>query len=84
MKSPRNTPGPKRHAPPCPPIDPALVYPWRRLRDWSIGGRGIKALENAGLQAIRFGRLKFFEGAELIRVLKAGGTTPDPQSGANP
>ena len=84
MKSPRNTPGPKRHAPPCPPINPALVYPWRRLHDWSFGGRGIKALEKAGLRAICFGKLKFFRGSELIRVLEAGGGQPDLESGAVP
>ena len=82
MKSPRNVPGPKRQPPPCPPIDPALVYPWRRLRDWSFGGRGISALVKAGLRPLQFGKLKFVEGAELIRVLKSGNSTPDPQSDA--
>ena len=80
MKSPRNTPGPKRHAPPAPPIDPRLVYPIRRLSDWSIGGRGRAALVRAGLKVFQFGKLKFFRGAELIRVLEAGGGQPDPQS----
>jgi len=73
MKPPHNTPGRKRYTPSFPPINPSLVYPWRRLRDWSFGGRGVKALEKAGLRAICFGRLKFFRGAELIRVLETGG-----------
>ena len=79
MKSTRNAPGPKRSPPPCPPIDPALVYPIRRLADWSIGGRGRAALVKAGLRVLQFGKLKFVEGAELIRVLKAGGAL-HPQS----
>lgn len=84
MKPSRNAPGPKRHAPPCPPIDPRLFYPIRRLPDWSIGGRGRKALVDAGLPVYQFGRLKFFSGADLIAVLKAGdggGPAPDSQSG---
>jgi hypothetical protein len=50
------------------------------LHDWSFGGRGIKALEKAGLRAICFGKLKFFRGSELIRVLEAGGGQPDSES----
>ena len=84
MKSPRHALGPKRHSPPCPPIDPALVYPWRRLHDWGIGGRCIRALEAAGFCAIRFGRMKFFWGSELIRALEAAGGQSDSESGDSP
>lgn len=62
--------GSHRHSPPCPPIDPALVYPWRRLRDWGIGGRGVQALTKAGFRGFQFGKLKFFRGAELITILE--------------
>ena len=81
MKSPRSTPGPKRQPPPAPPIVPDYVYAWRRLSDWSIGGRGRAALIRAGLKVFQFGKMKFFRGSELIRVLEAGGATPDSQSG---
>ena len=30
----RRQPKPRR-----PPINPTLVYPWRRLRDWGFGAR---------------------------------------------
>ena len=70
MKSPYNSPGPKRQPPPCPPIDPVLVYPWRRLRDWGFGGRGIAGLVKAGLPVLRFGKLKFFTGSGLIATLQ--------------
>ena len=66
----RNIPAPKRQPPPCPAIVPDYVYPWRRLRDWSFGGRGIAALVKAGLPVIQFGKLKFFSGAGLIATLQ--------------
>ncbi len=56
--------------PPCPPIVPEYVYPWRRLRDWGFGGRGTAALVKAGLPVLRFGKLKFFSGAGLISVME--------------
>jgi hypothetical protein len=64
--------GADRAAPPYPPIDPRLCYPWRRLRDWGFGGRGVAALVKAGLPVLRFGRLKFFSGAALIAILESG------------
>ncbi len=82
MKTAPHKPGPKRSPPSCPPIVPTYVYAWRRLKDWGIGGRGIAALVKAGLRPLQFGKLKFVEGAELIRILKTGGATSDPQSGA--
>jgi hypothetical protein len=67
-----NNASPHRPAPPCPPIDPALVYPWRRLADWGFGARGVAALQRAGLPAMQFGKQKFFLGAALILVLQNG------------
>ena len=86
MKSPANTPGPKRSPkqapPPAPPIDERLVYPWRRLRDWGIGGRTLKELTKAGFRGFKFGKMKFFRGAELIGILESGGGQPHLESGA--
>ncbi len=70
MKSRRSRNGP----PPRPPIDPALTYPWVRLGDWGIGARGKAALIDAGMPVLRFGRMRFFRGADLIAVLKQGAT----------
>jgi len=71
MKRPaNNAAGAHRPPPPYPPIDPALVYPWRRLGDWGFGARGVAALQKAGLPALRFGRQKFFLGSGLISVLR--------------
>jgi hypothetical protein len=64
MKSRKSVP-----PPPCPPIVPDYVYPWRRLRDWGFGSRTIAALVKAGLPTLRFGKLKFFRGAALIETL---------------
>ena len=73
MKRPaRNEAGPHRPAPPCPPIDPALVYPWARLSDWGFAARSIAALRDAGLVTLRFGKRKFFRGSALIAVLENG------------
>jgi len=69
-----NTAGAHRPAPPCPPIDPALVYPIRRLADWGFGARSAAALQRAGLPILRFGKLKFFTGSGLIAVLLAAGS----------
>jgi hypothetical protein len=65
-------------APPCPPIDPALCYPIRRLSDWSFGSRGRAALIRAGLKVMQFGKLKFFMGSSLIATL-AGETKGQEQ-----
>jgi len=82
---PSNQAGPHRPQPSAPPIDPALVYPICRLRDWGFGARGVAALQRAGLQTFRFGRLKFFSGAALIDVLqRGGGGSPDSQSEGEP
>ncbi len=62
----------RRHAPPYPPINPRLCYPWRRLTDWGFGARGIAALQKAGLPVLRFGKQKFFRGAGLISILENG------------
>jgi hypothetical protein len=78
MSKPYNAAGPHRSAPPCPPIDPALCYPWRRLKDWGFGARSVAALVKAGLPTLRFGKMKFFRGASLIATL-AGETTEDHQ-----
>ena len=60
-----------RSAPPCPPIVPEFVYPWRRLKDWGFGARSVAALVKAGLPTLRFGKMKFFRGEGLISVLAA-------------
>ena len=61
-----------RSAPPYPPIDPRLYYPWRRLGDWGFGARSVAALVRAGLPVVRFGKQKFFMGSALIAVLENG------------
>ena len=76
---PANQAGPHRDAPAFPPIDPQLVYPWRRLHDWGFGACGVAALVKAGLPVLRFGRLKFFSGAGLISVLKSAGDARIPE-----
>jgi hypothetical protein len=81
--SPRNAAGPHRLAPPCPPIVPDHVYPWRRLADWGFGARGVAALVKAGLPVLRFGRLKFFSGQGLIDVL-SGATGQHTDAAPNP
>ena len=73
-----NAAGPHRSAPPCPPIVPEYVYPWRRLHDWGFGARGAAALVKAGLPTLRFGKMKFFRGASLIATL-AGETKREGQ-----
>src|SRR5512143_3540746 len=70
---PRNTPGPARPQSPAPPIDPALTYPLARLADWGFGPRSVAALQRAGLETFKFGKMKFFSGAGLIAVLRRGG-----------
>ena len=76
-----NRPGPHRAQPVAPPIDPGLVYPWRRLGDWGFGSRGVAALVKAGLPALKFGKSKFFRGVDLIAVFERGGCPPDSESG---
>ena len=66
--------GQRRRAPTFPPIDPSMVYPIRRLADWGFGSRGIAALQKAGLPVFCFGKRKFFSGADLVAVLKKGGS----------
>ena len=67
-----NSAGPHRSTPPYPPIDPALCYPWRRLRDWGFGTHGVKELKKAGLSVLQFHKQKFFMGSALIAVLENG------------
>jgi hypothetical protein len=71
--SPNNRAGAHRPAPPYPPIDPELCYPWRRLADWGFGGRGLAALKKAGLPVLRFHKQRFFRGSALISVLEQDG-----------
>ena len=61
----------RRPPPPCPPIIPDYVYPWRRLSDWGFGSRSVAALVKAGLPVLRIGKLKFFRGSGLIAVMVA-------------
>jgi len=68
---PRNAAGPHRPPPPAPPIDPGLVYPFRRLADWGFGARTVAAMQRGGLKVMRFGKWKFFRGADLIEFLAA-------------
>ncbi len=82
----RNEGGDHRPAPSFPPIDPRLVYPWRRLRDWGFGARGIASLVKAGLAPMKFGKLRFFAGLALIGVLErhqGDGQQPDSISGGD-
>jgi hypothetical protein len=68
---------PKQAAPQTQPIDPDLCYPWPSLRDFRFGSRSIADLKDAGLEELKFGKLKFFMGRSLIAVL-AGKTTEGP------
>ena len=70
----RNQPGPHRPAPPCPPIDPALTYPIRRLADWGFGARSRAAMQRGGLPVIKYSKWKFVTGAALIRFLEGTAT----------
>lgn len=66
----RNEAGGHHLTPSFPPIDPRLCYPWRRLRDFGFGARGIAALVKAGLHPLQFGKLRFFAGSSLIAVIE--------------
>jgi hypothetical protein len=81
MKTRSTTPGPHRPPPPVPPIDPALVYPIRRLADWGFGARTIAKMQKCGLRMIQFSKWKFFRGADLIDFLGQQGAASDYQSG---
>lgn len=76
MKRPPNIPGPHRPAPPAPPIDPAVVYPFRRLADWGFGPRTVAAMQRAGLRVLRFSKFKFVRGADLIAFLDFQSSPP--------
>jgi len=76
---PANQPGPHRPAPPCPPIDPALTYPIRRLGDWSFGARTVAKMQKEGLRVLKYSKWKFVRGADLIAFLEG---QPDTTSGA--
>ena len=75
---------PRKHAPPCPPIVPELVYPWRRLADWGFGARGVAALVKAGMPVLKIGKMKFFRGDALISVMMADNRVADSQLEATP
>jgi hypothetical protein len=74
-----NQAGPHRPTPPCPPIDPALFYPIRRLGDWGFGARTVATMQRAGLRVLRFSKWKFVAGSDLIAFL---GRDSDSISGA--
>ena len=67
---PRNQAGPHRPTPPCPPIDPAVVYPIRRLSDWGFGGATVAAMQRDGLPVMRFSKWKFVSGKALVEFLE--------------
>jgi len=67
---PNNLAGPHRPAPPCPPIDPTMVYPIRRLADWGFGARTVAAMQRDGLPVIRFSKWKFVWGKALVEFLQ--------------
>ena len=73
MKPSRNQFGPHRPAPPCPPIDPGLVYPFRRLIDWGFGARTVAGMQRDGLKVLRFSKWKFVRGSDLIVFLESAG-----------
>jgi hypothetical protein len=60
----------RRPEPPRPPIVPEYVYPWRRLADWGFGSRNVAALVKAGLPVLRWGKMRFFTGRDLIAMLQ--------------
>ena len=70
MRHPNNTAGPHRPAPPCPPIDPSMVYPIRRLADWGFGARTVAAMQRAGLPVFKFSKWKFVTGKALVEFLE--------------
>ena len=70
MRQPTTTAGPHRPAPPCPPIDPTLIYPIRRLRDWGFGARTIAAMQRAGLNVCKYSKWKFVFGRDLVDFLR--------------
>jgi len=71
MSHAKNIAGPHRPAPPCPPIDPNVVYPIRRLADWGFGARTVAAMQRDGLPVIRFSKWKFVAGESLVAFLTA-------------
>ena len=70
MTQPRNQAGPHRPAPLCPPIDPTLVYPIRRLADWGFGARSVAGMQRDGLPVMRFSKWKFVSGKALVAFLE--------------
>jgi hypothetical protein len=70
VRHPNNTAGPHRPAPPCPPIDPSMVYPIRRLGDWGWGARSVAAMQRAGLPVLKFSKWKFVTGKSLVEFLE--------------
>jgi hypothetical protein len=63
--------------PPCPPIDPALVYPIRRLHDWGFGNRSLAAMQRDGLKVLHYSKWKFVRGADLVDFLGREGGRAD-------
>ncbi len=76
----RNEAGPRHPPPPCPPIDPRLVYPIRRLADWGFGARTVAAMRKGGLPVLAYSKWRFVRGVDLIDFL-AGAS--GEQEGAN-
>ena len=70
MSTPRNAAGPHRPTPPCPPIDPALTYPIRRLADWGWGARSVARMQREGLKVLRFSKWRFVRGVDLLAFLE--------------
>lgn len=79
MRNPRNEPGPHRPVPLCPPIDPNMVYPIRRMADWGFGARTVAGMQRDGLQVLRFSKWKFVTGKALVEFLQC----PAEQGGSD-
>jgi len=69
-----NQAGPQRPIPPCPPIDPNLIYPIRKLADWGFGARTVAAMQRDGLSVIKFSKWKFVSGKALVEFLESAAT----------
>jgi len=76
--------GAHRPSPPCPPIDPNLVYPIRRLADWGFGPRSVSAMQRAGLAVMRFSKWKFVSGRALVEFLERAAVGETQRNGKLP
>ena len=65
-------------APPCPPIVPDYVYPWRRLHDWGFGSRTVAADRQGGDAHHAIRQVKIFQG--LVTHCDVGGPEPYKRS----